>query len=1223
MSKRVWTKEQEQAIYAKWRNSEKTERSNVLVQAAAGSGKTAVLVERIIKKLVPDDGSEPCGVNSLLAVTFTNAAAGEMQERIGAALSKELTGAIAERDVKKQKLLKRQLALLPYADITTIDAFCLKTIRSYFHLLEIDPDFGITDSGEAGIMRDDAMEELFEQMYNENNPDFLHLICMYTDGRDDTNLSDKIKQIYEFTRSFPDPEGWLKEKCKDFENPKDSAWVNDGIKRARRLAKEAMKSLRRAAQIILESSVGGFDDFEKAMLDMPPHEENDVYLAWGSYYTAVFDEYFDMKKIIESDWNGIFEISQRKYIPLNQKADYVDKSRQIKDKDLKEQVKTLRTAAAGKVKKDIKKYISMPLEDFCGKICSELYRTVCALSDMTMRFSDIYARIKAEKNVMEFADIEHLCLKLFSEFPEVRKEYTNKYEEILMDEYQDSNRLQEEIFSLISRGDNLFMVGDMKQSIYRFRSSDPTIFKEKSDVYEKDETAKNRKIVLSKNFRSRETVLESINDVFGMIMSDEAGGIEYDDDQRLNVGDTSYRDENPDYRSECLLIEENGEEVDESIDKVRLEARVIAARICEMKASGFKVRDTEKVSFADPKTGEVKTETKTVYRPLKNKDITVLMSSYKGAAEIYTEELSAAGIDCYAESMGYFERSEIKLILALLKIIGNPYQDIPLLGVMRSPIGGFSDDDLVNIRLSGGGYIFSAMKNLVRCMENGEISDAQTLDSAKKTAVFLEKLEKWRSYTKYMTSDRLLWTVYEETDIYSFVGALYGGDEACANLRLLFERAKKYETTGYKGLFNFVRYITLLKKKNEDLTSAVTVTQNHDVVRIMTIHKSKGLEFPVVFLAGCGKKFNLSDTSGNMLLHRTLGFGLDCIDFENSIKIPNITKTVTADTIKRESISEEIRKLYVAMTRAKEKLIVTATAGKKADSAKKLEDKYQGVTALDAYEVLDAGNFISWILPSAMNCPQNWTYRRVTFAEASLGAVCVQGNSDGEEMKPERDISRYMTYEYPYKDAADVPSKVSVSEIKQKRTEKGESRTQMVPVPDFLKPKEKIKGAARGTLLHYIMQSIPLAVNMDCRYVDNFLEKLENEGKLSEEERTAIDVHAVTAFYNSPLGQRMRRSRQIFREAPFEIPIPAKMVDEEYPEGEKVILQGIIDCYFEEDGEFVVVDYKSDFYENPQEMREKYTTQIELYARAIEKITEKKVKNKYLYLFFDDNVLEL
>lgn len=1219
MSERKWTDDQRDAIYAKWINEEKTKRGNILVQAAAGSGKTAVLVERIIKKLTSENPEDLCDVSNLLVVTFTNAAAGEMRERISAALSKELTKAIENKDLKKQRYLKNQISKIGNADITTIDAFCLKTIRSYFHILNIDPDFSIVDSSEMGIMKDDAMEKLFEEMYEENNQEFLDLVCCYTDGRDDGKVSDMIKNIYNFIQSFPEPEKWLEDKCKMFFYPEKSIWVKESRKRAESYIKSGLNSLKSAAEMLVEEALGYCDDLEETMKSMPPCEENDIYLAWGSYYTAIYNEYFAMKEMLSKSWDELYELLKMEYMRIDAKAVYVDKDKQIEDKELKEIVKGLRNDAR-KMCEYASEYISMPFDEMCS-IIKKTGENVKALCDMTERFGSIYSDMKSEQNVMEFSDVEHMCFRLFRDYEEVRNEFKERYEEILMDEYQDSNRLQDELFKMISRGDNIFMVGDIKQSIYLFRSSDPTIFKEKSDIYIKEKTAENRKIVLGKNFRSRGQVLESINDLFELIMTEDAGGIEYDEDQELNTGDTSYENVNGDYRSECIVIEAVGEDDDESVEAARLEARVIAKRIRELKDEGFKIRDVENVSYHDPKTGEVVNKSETVYRELKNKDITILMSSYKNVANIYVEELAKEGIDCYAESKGYFERNEVKLVIALLKIIGNPYQDIPLLGVLRSPIGGLCDDDLVNIRLADDGYIYSAMTTLSESYRRGEIEE----ESAKKTAIkvieFMDKLSKWREYVNYMSSDKLIWTLYEETDIYGFVGALYGGEDAQANLRLLFERAKKYESSGYKGLFNFVRYISLLKKKDEDLSTASMVTENHDVVRVMTIHKSKGLEFPVVFLAGCGKKFFAVDYKSTLFLHKDYGIGLDYIDFENGIKIPNTTKKIVVDVLKDESVSEEIRKLYVALTRAKEKLIVTATVKPPKDGMESMEEKCREESDMSSASVLGKNHFIDWIMPAAINNPERWQYKRISYIEAVSGGE----EEEKKQMKiadSGKDISAFMEYEYPYKGISDIPSKVSVSQIKQKKSE-SEFQTAMIPVPEFMKPKEKITGAKRGTVIHYIMQKIPFSESMDEEYVDNFIKKLYNDGLLTGEEIDAVDRSAIAEFYNSPLGIRMRNSEKIYREMAFETEIPANMVSEEYPENENVILQGIIDCYFEEEDGLVLVDYKSDYYEDIEEMRKKYTIQLELYADAIEEITEKKVKSKYLYLFFGNNVIEL
>lgn len=1224
MSEKKWTDDQKQAIYAKWINPEKTERGNILVNAAAGSGKTAVLVERIIRKLIPSEKNpNPCDVSELLVVTFTNAAASEMRERVGAALTKEFTASIQKKDIKTQKILKRQLALLPSADIMTIDSFCLKTIRSYFHILGIDPNFSIMDSAELGLLKDDAAEELADEMYEEENKNFLDLACSYTDGRDDARLFDKIKEIYNFIQSFPYPEKWLSEKCEMFTKDNGAIWFEKSLEKAYEYVNEGLSALSQAAKIIIESSIGKTDDFEKTMLDNPPHAENDIYLTWGTYYTAVYDEYFNMKKMLGASYDEIYALSRISYVDLRKKADFTNKDMQIQDKELKAQVKNLRNFAKDdSMRGGVQKYINTDSAELLRMLSGALGKTVSAISDMVLKFSEIYSRIKSEKNVMEFSDIEHLTLKLFSEHEDVRKDLCEKYEEILMDEYQDSNRLQEEIFKLISRGDNSFMVGDMKQSIYRFRSSDPTIFKEKSDTYQKDASAKNRKIVLSKNFRSRHQVLDSINAVFELIMTEKETGIEYDSDQKLYLGDPHYEDKNPDYRSECILIENEAADDDdesENLDKVRLEARVIAAKIADMKKDGFLVRDSVHSETIDPKTGK-KIETNGFkYRPIQNRDITILMSSFKGVADIYADELAKRGIDCYAESDGYFDRNEIMLITALLKIIENPYQDIPLLAVLRSPIGGFSDDDLVTVRLCSDAHIYTALKTLAEEGQTDEIPP-DAAQAAEKANIFLGNLQRWRTYVTHMTSDKLLWTLFEETGIYSFVGALGGGEEAQANLRLLFERAKKYEETGYKGIFNFIRYIGLLKKKNEDLSTAPMVTQNHDVVHIMTIHKSKGLEFPVVFLANASKKFNLRDASGDILLHRDMGFGLDFIDFEKSIKLNNITKAVISDIIRKESISEETRKLYVAMTRAKEKLIVTATVPEKKDDGSGGADEFiqKCESGFDNSRILKARSFIEWILPAAVKNTDTWLVKKSGLFSSSAEENTI--DSAQKDTASGMDIDKFMNYRYPY-NSSDIPSKVSVTDLKNKNSAHDE--TELIPIPEFLRSDTLIKGAARGTVIHYIMQKIPLAEDMSENYVKHFIESLVMQEKLTEEEAQAADAEAISKFYSSDLGMRMRNSAHVFREQTFEIMIPASDVDESYPQNENVILQGVIDCFFEENGEYVLVDYKSDYYDDPTKIAMKYTKQLSLYKDAIEKITKKSVKNKYLYLFFGGDVIEL
>ncbi len=1195
MSDKKWTKEQLDAIYTSSAKNEK--KRNVLVNAAAGSGKTAVLVERIIKKLIPsDENPNPTDIDRLLVVTFTNAAAAEMKERISDALLKNLEEAQKNNDTLLIRHLKRQESLLYNADITTIDAFCIKMLREHFHVLGIDPNFLIADAGQLVLMSEEAMEELFEECYEENNQDFLLLCDMFSDGRDDEGVSEIIRSVYSFTRALPNPSEWLLKKAEMFlmEEGEKNPWIVFLLEKKNSLCKEAIMQYEKALIYMIKHSIGKFDDLEEVLKNNLPCEENILQFNWGNHYEIVYNEYFAAKKLLEKSWNESMNFLEGFVFERLNKALVVrDKEKEIKDADAKAYIKALRDEGK-KIMQKASEIFGDSLENVSCQMKNSVYPAARALVNITNLYEKSFASQKEKKNVLDFADVEQLCYRLFAENDEICSQMREKYDEILMDEYQDSNSLQEEIFNCISRGDNMFMVGDMKQSIYRFRRSDPTIFKEKSDSYKTRKNAKNRKIILSMNFRSRREVLESVNAVFEKIMSEDAGDIDYNKEQSLNNGNTTYEDKNLNkcrgYMSECYLLE-SGTDDEENIDKLEIEARFISKRIAQLKKEGFMVRDGDG------------------YRKIENRDITILMSSHKYAADVYVAALNRNGIECFAESKGYFEKNEIRMVLSLIKIIQNPYQDIPLLGVLRSPVGGFSDDELVRIRCKEKGYIFSALKEYSK----------QDDELGQKCSLFIEKLEKWRNYTKYMSCDKLIWTLYEETGIYAFAGAIYGGEEAKANLRLLFERAKQYESSGYKGLFHFIRYIERLKSRAEDLSSAKLVGEGHNVVKIMTIHKSKGLEFPVVFLAGCGKKF--FQKGEKIPMHNELGFGIDNIDTQKNCRISSVSKAAVVGINEKENISEEERKLYVAMTRAKEKLIVTGVVGdsrgESIEKKEKLWDKIlsDGKKKMSPADVLKAVGFIDWVAPIARKRKDVWYYEAVAYSQHPID---LEEEEIPLKKAPEIKIS---DFEYPYKSLSELPTKISVTELKMSQGKLNilKRDAEMAQMPEFLQEKN-LTGAKKGTIIHFIMQKLLPKEDMDEEYIKKCIEKLVLEGEITKEEADVAEEKKILKFYKSDIGMRILKSKNVMREATFETLIPLSMLDGYNMSEESILLQGIIDCYFEEDDGIVLLDYKSDYYKNPDELVGKYKSQLNWYAYALEKITKKKVKDKFIYMFYNDDI---
>ncbi|MBO5059479.1 MAG: helicase-exonuclease AddAB subunit AddA [Clostridia bacterium] len=1200
MSKKNWTPEQLEAITTKYRTN--GESCNLLLGAAAGSGKTAVLVERVIQKLIPEDITKSIDVDKLLIVTFTNAAAREMAERINAALSDELEAAIAAGDDERKKIIKKQQLLLSVSDITTIDAFCLKLLREHFNILGIEPDFSIADEAQAQLLSEEAMEELFSELYDANDEEFINLLCLYGSSRSDSGLSDLIRSIYKFTRSIPYPMKWLSEKVEELKCEQglfNTPWFKRGLADCKTRVADAYSYAKKGLEMMC-----GTEYIDTFIAQNPPQKKVPVYDAWKSYYNAFYSDYIFLRDIQDADFDGLSSaLSQYRAARL---ARLDSKSDSEKDflKNLREKIRSSISLA--------KIFVSSPAEDTVSLSAEKLYPIALSILRLTEEYDKLFMQKKLAKNILEFHDAEQLCAVLLSENPDIAKALQDKYSEILMDEYQDTSMLQEEIFKYVTNGSNLFMVGDMKQSIYRFRSSDPTIFKSKSDAYSLEKDSADKKIILSKNFRSRSEVLQSVNDIFEAIMTEAAGELNYDKEQRLYFGNETYKQANKSYISECHIIEappseyEFEDEDEEDFTNHALEARLVAAQINKLKAEHFKVRDGD------------------TYRDIENRDIVILMSSFKAAAETYIAELLSAGIECFVESSGYFERNEIRLMLALLKTICNPYSDIPLLGVMRSPIAAFTDDELVLIRKCKKGRFFSAVKELIYLNASGKLTDEELIKTAEKTSKFYSDLSRWRRYSRYMSSDKLLWTLYEETDFYAFAGAMHGGEEAQANLRLLFERAKQYEAGGFEGLFNFVKYIERIQEKDTDLSSAKLVGEGHNVVRIMTIHKSKGLEFPVVFITGGGKRFNKRSDESRVLLHKDYGIAMDYIDFENSLRFETPAVSVFKSIRNTEQTSEEIRKLYVALTRAKEKLYFIGTVSGNVDKSGKsggtrAKERWQsyltnGKAEFLPADVLAASGFIDWVAPVAI-ASDSWSFDLTSFSKITLPEAETE-SQEQEQTETTIDITHILDFKYPYAEISDLPTKVSVSELK------AEHETVINPMPQFMQEKRP-DGAYYGTAVHKVMQNLVPKQDMDEAYIKAAVDKLVLQKIMTKTEADLINPQKILLFYQSDIGRRIMSSKKVYREQPFELLFPAKYI---YPElenadGESIMLQGVIDCFFEEDDGIVLVDYKTDHYKDISEIHEKYDKQLELYRYALEKITEKNVKDTFIYLFFDNNVV--
>ncbi|MEQ3339528.1 helicase-exonuclease AddAB subunit AddA [Clostridium butyricum] len=1252
MGETKWTDEQLSAI--------KTRNCNLLVAAAAGSGKTAVLVERIIRIITNKDN--PVDIDKLLVVTFTNAAAAEMRERIAAAISKALD------KEPTSKNLQKQLTLLNRANITTMHSFCLDVIKNNFHKIDLDPSFRIGDQTEGILIKDEVIETLFEEKYDQEDTEFTSLVEAFSTYKNDDNLKELIINMYNFIMSGPWPENWLKENAEAFnietmEELNNSKWVLV-LKNSIKVEIEGyIKMLERAIEII------NLTDGLEPYLETFSNELYSIKNAYNSIDCGLDDIYSSLCSISFGRLKSI-------------------KKDKVSDENAQNTVKSIRDDIKKKISELINNIFSVTPEEMLINI-KGAYPTIKKLTEIVLEFGEKFSQKKKEKNILDFNDLEHLCLKILSDKDEngniipskTAIEFKNLFDEVLVDEYQDSNNVQETIIELVSRRKdefpNVFMVGDVKQSIYRFRQAKPELFMEKYINYTLEES-NNRKIQLYKNFRSRKEVIDGVNYIFKEIMSETVGELEYTDEEALNLG-ASYEnseDENVILGGpiEVNIIEKSIEESDlnkekldeedfenEEIEGVNLEGKIVAKRIKElMTTTGnnvFKVLDKE--------TGE--------YRPIKYKDIVILLRATKNWSESLLDELGQEGIPAYADTgSGYFESIEIRTIMSLLRVIDNPMQDVPVIAVLKSPIMGFSAEDLSIIRLKNKEKYF--YENIADIAEENICDISEELITRCKG--FLEKLEIWRNKAIYMPIDEFIWYLYMDTAYYGYVGAMPNGVLRQANLKILFQRAKQFEQTSFKGLFNFINFINKLTKSSGDMGSAKILGENEDVVRIMSIHKSKGLEFPVVFLCGTGKQFNLMDLNKNILYHDELGFGPDFVDLEKRVSIGTIAKEAIKKKMKLETLSEEVRILYVACTRAKEKLIITGTV----NNIQKSIEKWISSASLDynlilPSEILKGKSYLDWIGMSLCQHNDGKILREKIAVSNEISKddnskwdiklwkrSDIVVNNEDDKLEEEKEVKlsileeeydkdvygevdKRLSYKYPLKESTKLKSNISVSDLKKRNsefidqhvesinTEDVESKNnRTVITPKFLQEEKGLTAAEKGTAVHFVMKKIDLDKVSSINEIKDQIQYLYENDFILEEEMKAVNPSKILNFFKSDLGKMMielhKEGKKIYRELPFYTEISSVNIDntlsEEY-ENEKVRLQGIIDCFFEYNGESILLDYKTDYVsrDNEQELKKKYIKQLDYYSDAVFKITGKKVSKRYLYSFYLEKVIEI
>lgn len=1258
--------------------------SNILVSAAAGSGKTAVLVERIIRMIC--DGEHPVDIDRLLIVTFTNAAAAEMRERIAAGITARLEADPGNEHIQKQS------ALLHNAQITTIDSFSLFLIRNHFNEIGLDPDFRVADEGEIKLLQQEVLAQLLEDAYagnfvpeealtsregygNEGTvpqmealEQFHACVEYFCPGGRESVLEQHILNLSRYAGSFPWPEEWLEERKNDYAAGDMEALVHSDY--GQYLTERVNRTVEGCLEKLQEV---------KRLCELP-----DGPYMYGELTDAEIEQLERLTSCKDLE-------EQAAKVPAVTFARLPSKKDDSVDPAKRELAKAIRNSVKDTLSDLSESYFKTPLELAVeqGKACREPLRM---LLDLVLEFDRRLLAAKQERHLIDFSDMEHYALQILLKREKVEEtggtgtdhaetkyrivpsdvamEYRQYFQEILIDEYQDSNLVQEYLLSAISGEEegryNRFMVGDVKQSIYKFRLARPELFLEKYDIYQ--ETGDLCRIDLAKNFRSRIQVVDAVNDVFSRIMSREIGGIAYDDKAALYPGAVYPAQEDPAYGSELLLIRkpEKGEREESGIgeqhtegagvlvdyDNVRqLEALAIAARIKQLKGS---------LKVMEKSTGEL--------RLVRYSDMVILLRTTSGWDEEFKKILEQQGIPVYITSKtGYFGALEVQELLQFLRVLDNPRQDIPLFGVMQSVFGGFTQEEIAQIRSGGEGHSRKRMTLYEALKEVAQSGRTEDTELSIKANDFLQRIDHYRNLTPYTSIRDLLQRILDDYDYLNYVTALPTGSKRRANVEMLLTKASAFEKTSYFGLFHFIRYMEQLEKYDVDYGEADTLDENADVVRIMSIHKSKGLEFPVVFVSGLSKRFNMQDANQSLIVDMDLGVAVDYVDSVRRIKNKTLRRAVLSAKMKEDNLAEELRVLYVALTRAREKLILTAVLDK-ADEKWELA-QMTGQERLTYLDFCEAGNYMDFLLPILPKTGITVkTLRTEDLAAEELGEqlrmgdrreqlrliACGETPLTGDPEENERKLMHLrerFAYQYPHPGLQKLYTKTTVSELKiAAMAEKDEAafhtfeEKEVVPyIPGFRREQEKVSGAVRGNAFHRVMELLDFMYvfvesglfekcpgdyetyrkRLDAERLKNRLEEfLQRETvslRLTEEYAKAVSLPKILNFLEQELAYRMWRAQEqglLYREQPFVLGIDAKRLDPDLPEGEKVLIQGIIDVFFIEDGEIVLLDYKTDVIDSLEALWNRYNVQIQYYEEALTKLMQMPVKERILYSFY-------
>lgn len=1246
----VFSKEQNDVINLRNRN--------ILVSAAAGSGKTTVLVERIIRMI--SDEEHPVDIDHLLIVTFTKAAAASMREKISEAIAKKLEENYSDH-------LQRQATLLHHAQITTIDSFCLFILQNNFNDIGLDPGFRVADEGEMRLLKEDVMEQMIEerlQMVKASEKEtegFVHLLDRFMTGNRISALTDILFALYNKALSYPFPEDWLMERRNDYavksaEEMCGSVWIQKLFEMAKRdigICHEiALKNVETCTE------AGGPSTYLPMM-------ESDLEQTKRLSLAKNFVQLHEQMQVLD-------------FVTLSRKKDPDE------DPEIKEYVKEQRDLEK-KILKGLKEdFFMYSIEEMLTGF-SENDRIVKELCDTVLDFHKRLMVAKKDKKLIDFSDMEHFALQILLEKKDggyvptkTALEYRKYFREIMIDEYQDSNLVQEWLLQAISGEEegnyNRFMVGDVKQSIYQFRLARPQIFMEKYDTYEKEvrDDVLMQRIDLAKNYRSRDEVVEGVNSIFFRIMGRDLGNVSYDKDSALYLGASYPEKAGKQDRMELCLIEKD----DSNKDKKEQEARLVAHRIKKLVGS---------YEVADGAGG---------LRKAGYGDIVILLRNLKGWDEAFQNVFEEEGIPLYvAKSTGYFSTTEIRILLNFLKTLDNPKQDIPLFGTMTSWFGKFSDEEMAFIQSEKKDSLYASVVAMSERAEGAEAgTDENGLDDvsalASKCRGFLKWFSSYRSRIAYEPIHKILRSLLNETGYLYETASLPGGAQRLANVQMLLTKAESFERSSYSGLFHFIRYIEKIQKYDVEFGEAGTQDEGADVVRIMTIHKSKGLEFPVCFVSGLAGQFNMRDTESALVCESDYGVGLDYVDIGNRVKYKDIRKRFLAKYMQEDSLGEELRVLYVALTRAKEKVILTgfckdfekmgladgnAGAGQQ-DAVSQTVEKMEEETLLSLEKRISAKCYLDWILAAnsplmelhlytaqmlkeesvAMTVKEQWEKQTLLAMLEETAGKGMETVSAKKEISVEnsevsdRRLEEELKFVYPHKQLNGLYTKTSVSELKLAHMHKAYEKEsgeetfvalfpteEIVPyIPSFAKESSEVSGAARGSAYHRLLELFDYAQlaeygpdKKDNRtaYVSSSIDRFIESGRITQEEMDMVNMKKIGLFLDSDVATRMEvaaKCGNLYKEQPFVFGIEASRLSEEFPSEEKVLIQGIIDVYFIEDGQIILLDYKTDAVKNGDELKERYQTQIDYYTEALEKITGRKVKEKLLYSFALNTVVE-